>query len=145
MLNFINSCGNHQLEIFESFRIEEKILELKELVKDQKLDIFDGSNVVIAVPSIDESGRSIFKDDRELYHVQRRDAYKLAEFIKGKTESKVLDIILDADKIVDLSCFVNKQIDYVLFLHEFLEFERDYILNELKKSGHRDLQVIELY
>lgn len=145
MVNCTSIDCHHRLEIFETFKIEGKIQELKKLVKDKELDVFDGANLIIVVPTIDESGRFIPLEDKALFSVQKRDATRLAEFFSKETKSHVLEVILDSDKIADATHLVNKQIDYVLFLHEFLDFERDYVLDELKESGYGALQAIELY
>lgn len=140
MCDFIDS--NHSLEVFQTWKLADKIQELKDIAKSKKLDVLDGVNVVIAVPSLDESGRSIYMDDKDLFYAQKQDAYKLAEFILKDTKSCLVDVILDADKAIEVS---NHQIDYVIFLHEFMDYERDYILGELGDFGYGMPRAIELY
>ena len=131
--------------VFESFSVENKIRELKDLVRRCDLDVLDGADVVIAVPSFDESGRPIYTVDRDLYNTQKRDAYKLAQFIIMDTKSCMVDIILDANKASEALKRTSRPIEYVLFLHEFMDTERGYILDELSKLPHGTPQAIELY
>lgn len=131
--------------VFEMFKVEEKIQELKELAQRCNLDVLNGANVVIAVPSLDESGRSIEMADKDLYNTQKKDAYELAEFIILDTKSCMIDIIFDAKKASEVLKLTSRPIEYVLFLHEFVDSERDYILKELSKTCYATPQAIELY
>jgi len=128
--------------VFETFKVEDKIKELKALFQDGDLDVLNGANVVIAVPSFDESERSIFKHDQDLFVTQRRDAYRLIEFFLEETRACVAGLVLDADKTIEIA---RMQIDYVIFLHEFMVFERDYILGVLSDYGYGRPRVVELY
>ena len=141
---------NNKLQIFETFTIEGKIEELKGFVKCPNLSVFNGKNIVIVVPSFDESGRYIEEDDKELYLVQESDANQLSSYLKSNTKAN--DVIVETnsdklDKVVDSS---NEPIDFLILLHEFTQGEKDYVVGEMK-DNHRNekvnenLQVIELY
>ena len=130
--------------IFEMFSVEDKIDELKNQANGLNHNVLSGATIVIAVPSYDESGRFIYIDDQVLYNAQKQDANRLAAYIHSNTSSCIVDIILDADKSHTV-LETNQPIDYVLFLHEFMDFERDYILDELRESKHGAMQAIELY
>jgi len=128
--------------VFETFNMADKIEELKLLVEKKQLRVFDGAHIVIAVPSFDESERSIYKHDKALFDAQRHDAYELVRFILEETRSCVTGLILDANKTIDVA---KMQVDYIIFLHEFMRFEREYILGILAEYGSGMPYVIELY
>lgn len=131
----------------EAFKIKDKIKELEELCAQDNLNVLEGANIVIAIPSLDESGNSIFSFDSDLYYAQKRDARTLASYIREKTTSNVVYIILDADKACETIEIMGwkQQIDYVIFLHEFMPSEKDYILGELSESCDGMPKAIELY
>jgi len=130
------------ISVFETFKVEDKIKEFRALFQDEGLGVLNGANVVIAVPSFDESERWIFKHDQELFATQRRDAYRLIKFFLEETCACVAGLILDADKTTEIA---RVQVDYVIFLHEFMAFERDYILGVLSDYGYGRPRVVELY
>jgi len=144
----VNLDSNFQ--VFETFKIEDKIEELKILVKSSKLGVFDDKHIIIVVPSFDESNRYIKKDDKELYLAQKSDAKWLSSFLINSTKAKTVEIVTDLHELHSVVDSSSEPIKFVILLHEFIQHEKDYVIREMKEDYleqkvNEDLQVIELY
>jgi len=138
MVDFTNNEN-----IFETFKIEDKIEELKGMLVMGNVDLLD-KRVVIAVPSFDESMRSIYDEDRVLYDVQQRDADVLARYIMNDVGAELVSVITGFNSINDLASSVADPYECVIFLHEFMSFESVAILSTLTKHN-KDLKYFEVY
>jgi len=137
-------------KLFDTFDIKQKIEELKCFFRCPDLSVFDSKHIVIATPSLDESGRCIKQDDPELFDCQEQDAHHLASFIMNHTEADAVSIITDSQKAYKLVDSVCKPLDFLILLHEFIPSEKEYIVSELKEENgfgvsNEALQIIEVY
>ena len=147
-LNF-GADFNSNFQVFETFKVEEKIEELKEFVKCPKLSVFENKYIIIVVPSFDESGRYIKKDDKELYLAQKSDARQLSNFLRENAKAKV-EVVTNSDEIYNVVDSSDEPIDFLILLHEFIPSEKDYVVAEMKENHlseavNKHLKVIELY
>ena len=103
---------------------------------------FDGKQVAIITPTIDESGRDIAIHDPALYDTQRIDASYLMASIAGKQKDDHgrVKVFQNFDEVNDS----DDAFDYLIFLHEFMDFEHGHVLEALRENN-RDLTYIELY
>ena len=142
------SVNNHH-QVFETFKIDEKIKELKALLNCQDLSVFDGQHIVVAVPSFDESVRHIEKYDPELFACQQADAYHLADFIIFNTKADAVSVLMDSNEADELVDSITKPITYVILLHEFIPSEKSYLTESLRENRkgdmNKNLQMIALY
>ena len=122
--------------LFETFNIHDKVEELN-------LRDFDDKNIIIAVPTYDESGRQIEFDDRPLFARQREDAFTLARYIMTIGEGKYLRMLTNVDEVDDYVDEAPEPTDVLVLLHEFLDFEKSQIVEALTESNPK-LKVIEL-
>lgn len=129
---------------FEAFNMEDKIKDLQANLGDASQEGLNGQHVVIAVPGIDESLRSIYSEDRALFHAQRTDAYVLGGYIRDNMGAEWISIITDFSRIGRLADRLHKAVDCAIFLHEFMVFEKNEILEELVNHSP-DLKYFELY
>lgn len=102
-----------------------------------------GQHVVIVVPELDEGMRSIYLKDKALFHAQQSDAHKLAQYIMNNIDVDLVSVSTGLTKIDTLADNIA-EIDCVILLHEFIEFERTLILEKLTKNN-ADLKCFELY
>ena len=111
---------------------------------------FWGKNVIIAVPTYDESYRNIETEDRELFMAQKSDAYKLARFILTKVRANLVRVVTDVDTIDDVANFASKPASTLILLHEFLEFEKELLIEELVENREQriktrgELKILEI-
>jgi len=136
-------------KIFESFKIEEKFQELKDLLDSQDLEVFAGKQIVIGVPTVDESGRDIAKEDPELFACQKDDAGVLANLIMEHSQATVVSVITSVREIKEFSDSTGTQsVDYLILLHEFTPFEQHHLTQFIEYmcfTEDKQLPVIELY
>jgi len=137
-------------KLFDTFDIKQKIEELKGFFSCSDLSAFDSKHIVIAIPSLDESGRFIKQDDPELFDYQDQDAHYLANFIMGHTEADAVSILVDSQKVYKLVDSISEPLDFLILLHEFIPSEKDYLVSKLQKENDfgvssENLQMIEVY
>ena len=135
---------NNHASVFEIFKIEDKIEELKILLGKDGFSKFDNKYVTIAVPIYDESLRNINSSDHELFLTQQNDAHQLQQFLLNNTKAKGINLALvqgDVTNIADKGC----EIDHLILLHEFTQNEEDCTIQELMATCDKNLEVYKLY
>lgn len=143
-----NSNKNNVL--LEIFDIQDKCMELEALIIEKGYNIFQGANVVITVPTLDESHHYIRKDDSNLFDKQRKDALDLAMYLTDNN-ANFIEIIKDIN--IELDDYLDRigerlnggKIDYLICLHEHTDIEKDFIVQTLNKETTSHLTTIELY
>ena len=135
-------------KIFKTFKIKEKIKELKKQLGDDD-NIFAEKCIIVAVPSYDESIRRIEEDDKELFISQKQDANTIAHFIMEHTQADIVDVIWNINHLDKFSYFPEKaKIDCLILLHEFIESEKQNTILSIRKHcivDDKDFRIIELY
>jgi len=130
---------------FETFDVREMAEELVASLDGLSFSTLNEKHVVIAVPTIDESGRNIKLFDKPLFSAQKEDAFILRQFLERKTKDALIDIIAepaDVRRIVQLP--IN--VDYLILLHEFMQKEEDSLIEALTQStDNSHLKVFRLY
>jgi len=125
-MNKITSKSNGECvgKLFTTFDIQDKCVELELIVMRRRYQLFQGASVVIAVPTLDESQRYIKTDDFSLFQQQKEDANVLARYLT-QNNANIIGVIKDINLDLDdqLNGFENKDIDYLIFLHEFTTAE----------------------
>ncbi|MCL1990492.1 MAG: hypothetical protein FWG67_06340 [Defluviitaleaceae bacterium] len=108
---------------------------------DEMLQTYNLNNqrVAIIAPTFDESHRLIESDDPQLYYTQRDDLSILLHRLNGMQENGRIHLLHDGDDATN----TNEIFDYVIFSHEFMEFEKNQVLNALRQNNP-DLRYIEL-
>lgn len=128
------------VDLIERFEEEDKIQEFNELVKCNNLK---DKYVVIVLPSIDGSQRSIFKDNKELYDSQQRDADILAKYIMINRDADLVTVATGIEQINSLMNSYIEKVDYVIFLHKFIASERN-MINEVFANNDVGLKHLDL-
>jgi len=142
MQEIVNKVESFDI-IFEGFRIEYKIKELSSMIKQASLDL-SGGNVVIILPMYDESMRLIELEDQALFQIQNSDAHALAEHVILNMGADCVSIINSFNGVRNLSNDAISQLTCFIFLHEFINAEKNMILTELMKT-RQDLKYFEAY
>lgn len=127
------------IDTFETFKIENKIKQLKSLAKSNQLH---GTYVVIIVPSLNASKRLGLKNDKELYNLQQRDADILAQYIMINMNVDLVTIVRGMNQINNLVTGKEK-IDYVVYLYQFIASER-IMIEEVLKNNNENLKYFDL-
>lgn len=143
MHHFTSVNNTHGLEVFQTFKIEDKIQELKEVLGMQGVNL-QGKGVIISVPSYDESMRSIKNDDDQLYNLQLKDAHTLAQHIMLVMNTSLVNIVTSIEQLNVLNGKVVPPHEYIIYLHEFVSAEKKEMLETLEKYN-ANLKHIELY
>ena len=122
------------------FRIEDKIQESKEILAMQSMDL-QNEWVAIVVPSLDKSGCSIHLEDRALFDKQRKNSDILARYIMENTDAESVCVT----KLDGLENSINNSPKpyCVIFLDEFMYFEKNMILEKLAECT-ADLKHVEI-
>ena len=121
--------------LFQTFKIENKVKELELMAGDA----LRGQQVLIMTPVFDESRRLIYLEDEALYYQRRNDADFLMNYIVYKLSAKSVSMIYRFDRIRKF-----KHFDCIIFLHEFVEFEKNEILEKFTAFNPK-LKYFELY
>ena len=121
-------------KVFEAFNVNQKN------AVGLRNEDFENRNVAIMVPTFDESHRLIEKEDSALYFTQRDDASILLEYIETNQKRGHVQILNDGDVANE----TNEKFDHVVFLHEFIESEQQYVLDGLRENN-TSLTFTELY
>ena len=129
--------------IFETFKIEDKIKELRGMLAMENVDLQD-KRVVIALPDFDACMHSIYDVDRVLYDVRQKDADVLARYMMNEIGAELVSVITGFSKINSLASSVADPYECVIFLHEFMSFESVAILSTLTKYN-KNLKYFEVY
>jgi len=115
--------------------IDQKIEKLKHIN-------FNDQEIAIVIPTLNTSHQLIEQTDPVLYWAQRRDASGVLHYI-GSKQSKQNDgavcILLNRDEAHD----INRKFDQVIFIHEPIASEKEYIIDGLQKSNE-NIKIIEL-
>ena len=143
MYHVMSSNCDHGSEVFQTFKIEDKIQELEKMLVIKQMNLQDKS-VIIAVPSYDESMRSIKKDDEVLYDVQLKDAHALAEYVMVTMDTDLVSIVTDIEQLSALIGKVASPHECIIYLHEFMNIEKSDML-EILTEYNANLTHIELY
>jgi len=128
--------------VFKTFKVEDKIEELKALLGEKGISIFKDKRVVIAVPVYDESMRNIELFDNELYITQKNDLEQFRHLFMQKTKVGMTNIIYQ-HYCVPTARSIG--FDYLILLHEFTQSEEDNLIKELQTNNSRDFKVYKLY
>ena len=136
----INVIEFKETPLFESFTSEKQIAQLESMMQPKD---FDGKSIIIAVPTYDESHRSIETEDRQLFVTQKKEAKKMAHYIMEATSAYLVRVVTDVDTIDDVVDFANTPTDVLILLHEFLDFEKSNIVEELSEKN-ADLKILEI-
>jgi hypothetical protein len=142
MEELLNKFKNFN-DVFENFKIEDKIKEFSTIV-GESLDALEGQHIVIAVPTMDESNRSICLNDEALFHAQQNDAHILAQHIMYNMSADWVTVIADFNKVDQFEEKIIESIDWLVLLHEFVDVEKRYIINALTENN-ANLQIVKLY
>ena len=126
--------------VFATFKVDDKIEELKVLVGEKNFSVFEYKKVAIAVPVYDESMRNIQFFDHKLYISQQNDADQLRAFFIKSTETSVVYTVIKHDDIPHV-----RTIDYLILLHEFTQSEENNLIKALQDNGNEDFEVYKLY
>ena len=130
----------NDVSLLEAFNIEEKIADFE---KSVNWEDFEHKNIVIAVPTYDESHRTIEIEDRELFVRQKKDAYILGHHIMLASQANLVRIITNADEVDDFVDHAREATAVLILLHEFMDFEKKYIIEGLSENNPI-LKVIDL-
>jgi hypothetical protein len=79
-----------------------------------------------------------------LFYAQQTDAHTLAQYIMENTHADLVSIITDYNKIHTLIIQVTEPINWLAFLHEFTNLEKNYIL-EVLTGSNASLKIVELF
>jgi len=126
--------------VFKTFKVEDKIEELKVLAGEEYLSVFKDKHVAIAVPVYDESIRNIELFDEKLFFTQQNDAMQLCCFLGKNIRPSAISIITTHRNMPTF-----KKPEYLILLHEFTEAEENNLLKELQVNGSEELKVYKLY
>jgi len=148
-MNYKHECNYEGFQgddrFFETFDVREMAEELIASLGGLNFSAFNEKHVVIAVPTIDESGRNIKLFDKQLFLSQKEDAFILRQFLERKTKDAFIDIITesaDVRRIVQLQI----KVDYLILLHEFEQQEEDSLGEALSENADNiHLKVFRLY
>jgi len=113
--------------------INQKIEKLKHID-------FDNQEIAIAIPTLNTSHQLIEQNDPVLYWTQRKDASVVLHYIRPKQNNEAVCILLNRDEAHDIS----RKFDQVIFIHELIASEKEYIINGLQ-NNNKNLRVIELH
>jgi len=113
--------------------INQKIEKLKHIN-------FNDQEIAIAIPTLNTSHQLIEQKDPVLYWAQRRDASVLLHYIRPKQNNGAVCILLNRDEAND----ADRKFDQVIFIHEPIASEKEYIINGLQKNN-KNLKIIELH
>jgi|GEM_PF-1470326 len=141
--NFEGFQGDNKF--FETFDVREMAEELLASLDGLSFSALNEKHVVIAVPTIDESGRNIKLFDKPLFSAQKEDAFILRQFLERKTKDAFIDIVTES---ADVRRMVKLQIkvDYLILLHEFMQQEEDKLIEALSTNANNNhLKVYRLY
>jgi len=76
---------------------------------------------------------------------QYQEALMLAEHIKQKMDTELVEIMTNCFQIKTGSCQpLIEELDFLVFLHEFLDGEEEFIVNTVRNSRHLGVNVIDL-
>ena len=115
----IKTEGNNFMnKIFETFGTNQKIEKLEH-------NSFTNQEVAIIVPKFDKSHRLIKEYDQLLYWRQKQNASLLLHHIALRQNNGSVCILQNDDDTNEM----NRRFDYVIFLHDFIESEKENILN----------------
>jgi len=132
--------------LLATFDIQDKCIELEAIIADKRYNLFKGASVVVAVPTLDESSQYIRKNDFELFNKQCKDAFDMALYLT-QNNANFINIIKDINTEMDnyLDQLGGRALDYLICLHEFMETEKNFIVESLSNKIGCDFEVIELY
>lgn len=136
--------------LLATFDIQDKCVELETLINEKGYNIFQGANVVITVPTMNESHQYIRKDDPDLFDKQCKDAMDLAVYLTDNN-ANFIDIIKDIN--IEIEDGLNRirkrlsgeRLDYLICLHEHTDEEKNFIIQTLNEETSSYLTIIELY
>ena len=148
-MNHNDRCNHEGFQgdnrFFETFDVREMAEELIASLDGLSFSTLNEKHVVIAVPTIDESGRNIKLFDKPLFLAQKEDAFILRQFLERKTKDAFIDIVTES---ADVRRMVKLQIkvDYLILLHEFMQQEEDKLIEALSTNADNShLKVYRLY
>ena len=142
-MNVINNAlGKFQGEMIETPQINDKEL-LQIVLGEATRDVLNGQYFVIIVPSLDEWMCPIYSADKTLFHSQQEDAHVLAQHMMISMGADLVTIITDYNKVDASFDNVTGEVSCVILLHEFIDFEKNTILEKLEKQN-ADFEYFEL-
>ena len=116
-----------------------KIIAFDKMINENEVQVAANLRFVIAIPSVKEEGEGGYDE------AQFNDALFLANHIKEKAGVGHVEIVKDCFTIPLLASPSLPQIDYIIFLFEFWEKERDYILDSIFHTSTRSFSSVELH
>jgi len=96
---------------------------------------------IIAIPSdLNDSNSQDVKDAK-----QYEEALILAEHIKNKMNTALVEIVTNCFQINSSSCeSLIKELDYLVLLHDFWDKEEEFIINTIRNGRQLGVTVINL-